>query len=482
MQRGKVWIVDDDSSIRWVLERALSSAGIECISFENADAVLAALSQDHAAQGNPEVILSDIRMPGLDGLTLLNQIKQSHPQLPVIIMTAHSDLDAAVSAYQHGAFDYLPKPFDIDETVALVERARSHYREQHQSAANPQLPVSVSDMIGEAPAMQEVYRIIGRLSRSSISVLINGESGTGKELVAHALHRHSPRASAPFIALNMAAIPKDLIESELFGHEKGAFTGANQVRHGRFEQANGGSLFLDEIGDMPLDIQTRLLRVLAEGQFYRVGGYAPVKVDVRIIAATHQNLEQRVAESKFREDLYHRLNVIRVQLPPLRDRVEDIPRLAHHFLQQTAKELGVEAKVLHPDSELALMRLPWSGNVRQLENVCRWLTVMAASKEILVQDLPADLLGNPPTEQAGNSPLSRSALLSENSWSQLLAEWAQHALKEGKTDLLSDALPLLERTLLNCALEYTHGHKQEAARLLGWGRNTITRKLKELGL
>ncbi|OKP03595.1 nitrogen regulation protein NR(I) [Xenorhabdus eapokensis] len=475
MQRGKVWIVDDDSSIRWVLERALSGAGMECISFENADAVLAALGQ-----GNPEVILSDIRMPGLDGLSLLNRIKQSHPQLPVIIMTAHSDLDAAVSAYQHGAFDYLPKPFDIDETVALVERALSHYREQHQSAANPQLPVSVSDMIGEAPAMQEVYRIIGRLSRSSISVLINGESGTGKELVAHALHRHSPCASAPFIALNMAAIPKDLIESELFGHEKGAFTGANQVRHGRFEQANGGSLFLDEIGDMPLDIQTRLLRVLAEGQFYRVGGYAPVKVNVRIIAATHQNLEQRVAEGKFREDLYHRLNVIRVQLPPLRDRVEDIPRLAHHFLQQTAKELGVEAKVLHPDTELALMRLPWSGNVRQLENVCRWLTVMAASKEVLVQDLPADLIGNQPTGQTGNSSIARSTL--PENWSQLLAEWAKHALKEGKTDLLADALPLLERTLLNCALEYTNGHKQEAARLLGWGRNTITRKLKELGL
>ncbi|MBC8950274.1 MULTISPECIES: nitrogen regulation protein NR(I) [Xenorhabdus] len=476
MQRGKVWIVDDDSSIRWVLERALSGAGMECISFENADAVLTALGQS-----NPEVILSDIRMPGLDGLSLLNQIKQSHPQLPVIIMTAHSDLDAAVSAYQHGAFDYLPKPFDIDETVALVERALSHYREQHQSASSPQLPVSVSDMIGEAPAMQEVYRIIGRLSRSSISVLINGESGTGKELVAHALHRHSPRASAPFIALNMAAIPKDLIESELFGHEKGAFTGANQVRHGRFEQANGGSLFLDEIGDMPLDIQTRLLRVLAEGQFYRVGGYAPVKVNVRIIAATHQNLEQRVAEGKFREDLYHRLNVIRVQLPPLRDRVEDIPRLAHHFLQQTAKELGVEAKVLHPDTELALMRLPWSGNVRQLENVCRWLTVMAASKEVLVQDLPADLIGNQLAGQAGNASVTRSTSPSED-WPQLLAEWAQHALKEGKTDLLADALPLLERTLLNCALEYTNGHKQEAARLLGWGRNTITRKLKELGL
>ncbi|WP_340620113.1 nitrogen regulation protein NR(I) [Xenorhabdus siamensis] len=475
MQRGKIWIVDDDSSIRWVLERALNGAGMECTSFENADSVLAALSQDC-----PEVLLSDIRMPGLDGLSLLNQIKQNYPQLPVIIMTAHSDLDAAVSAYQHGAFDYLPKPFDIDETVALVERALSHSWEQQHSSRNSKITSSVSEMIGEAPAMQEVYRIIGRLSRSSISVLINGESGTGKELVAHALHRHSPRATAPFIALNMAAIPKDLIESELFGHEKGAFTGANQVRHGRFEQANGGSLFLDEIGDMPLDIQTRLLRVLAEGQFYRVGGYAPVKVDVRIIAATHQNLEQRVKEGKFREDLYHRLNVIRVQLPPLRDRVEDIPRLAQHFLQQTAKELGVEAKTLHPDTESALMHLSWSGNVRQLENVCRWLTVMAASKEILVQDLPSDLIENQSSKQTNHPPASLP--LSSGDWSQQLAAWAEKALQEGRVDLLSDILPRLERTLLNCALTHTNGHKQEAARLLGWGRNTITRKLKELGL
>ncbi|WP_416777114.1 nitrogen regulation protein NR(I) [Xenorhabdus budapestensis] len=475
MQRGKIWIVDDDSSIRWVLERALSGAGMECISFENADSVLAALSQ-----GCPDVLLSDIRMPGLDGLSLLNQIKQNYPQLPVIIMTAHSDLDAAVSAYQHGAFDYLPKPFDIDETVALVERALSHSREQQHSSRNSKISSSVSEMIGEAPAMQEVYRIIGRLSRSSISVLINGESGTGKELVAHALHRHSPRAAAPFIALNMAAIPKDLIESELFGHEKGAFTGANQIRHGRFEQANGGSLFLDEIGDMPLDIQTRLLRVLAEGQFYRVGGYAPVKVDVRIIAATHQHLEQRVKEGKFREDLYHRLNVIRVQLPPLRDRAEDIPRLAQHFLQQTAKELGVEAKTLHPDTETALMHLSWSGNVRQLENVCRWLTVMAASKEILVQDLPTDLIESQSSKQTDNLPVS--LLSSSGDWSQQLASWAEKALQEGQVDLLSDVLPRLERTLLSCALTHTNGHKQEAARLLGWGRNTITRKLKELGL
>ncbi|MDR0218133.1 MAG: nitrogen regulation protein NR(I) [Enterobacteriaceae bacterium] len=491
MQRGKIWIVDDDSSIRWVLERALKSAGMECISFENADAVLAALAKVNAeakdnpeAQDQPEVLLSDIRMPGLDGLSLLNRVKQVSPQLPVIIMTAHSDLDAAVSAYQHGAFDYLPKPFDIDETVALVERAlvfyrEQHYREQQHTSHNPKITPSVSEMIGEAPAMQEVYRIIGRLSRSSISVLINGESGTGKELVAQALHRHSPRSATPFIALNMAAIPKDLIESELFGHEKGAFTGANQVRHGRFEQANGGSLFLDEIGDMPLDIQTRLLRVLAEGQFYRVGGYAPVKVDVRIIAATHQNLEQRVKEGKFREDLYHRLNVIRMQLPPLRDRAEDIPRLAQHFLQQTAKELGVEAKELHPETEKALMNLSWSGNVRQLENVCRWLTVMAASKEILPRDLPADLIEHQSGEHIDKISVFQSS--SPEEWSQQLAAWAKNALQNGCTDLLSDALPLLERTLLNCALAHTNGHKQEAARLLGWGRNTITRKLKEFG-
>ncbi|OCQ54204.1 Nitrogen regulation protein NR(I) [Photorhabdus australis subsp. thailandensis] len=483
MQPGKIWIVDDDNSIRWVLERALSNTGMECTCFTDAGSVLTAL-----AQNTPDVLISDIRMPGMNGLNLLNSIKQSNPLLPVIIMTAHSDLDAAVSAYQQGAFDYLPKPFDIDEAVALMERALGHSREQNQPTRNPLAITPVSDMIGEAPAMQDVYRIIGRLSRSSISVLINGESGTGKELVAHALHRHSPRANQPFIALNMAAIPKDLIESELFGHEKGAFTGANQVRHGRFEQANHGSLFLDEIGDMPLDIQTRLLRVLAEGQFYRIGGYAPVKVDVRIIAATHQDLERLVQKGKFREDLYHRLNVIRMQLPPLRDRVEDIPRLTRHFLQQTAKELSVETKILHRDAEMALMRLSWPGNVRQLENICRWLTVMAASQEVLIQDLPAELFEPHHVETGTTTPVNTIPAsttpintMPEN-WPQLLTHWATNALENGQQDLLSEALPLLERTLLNCALKHTKGHKQEAARLLGWGRNTITRKLKELGL
>lgn len=470
MQKGNVWVVDDDSSIRWVLERAITREGISCRVFEHANDVLNALNTEL-----PDVLLSDIRMPDIDGLSLLNTIKESYPTLPVIIMTAHSDLDAAVNAYQQGAFDYLPKPFDIDETLALIDRAITHYREQKQPNIDDNALQSVSDMIGEAPAMQEVYRIIGRLSRSSISVLINGESGTGKELVAHALHRHSPRASAPFIALNMAAIPKDLIESELFGHEKGAFTGASQVRQGRFEQANGGSLFLDEIGDMPLDIQTRLLRVLAEGQFYRVGGYAPVKVDVRIIAATHQDLEKRVNEGDFREDLYHRLNVIRIQLPPLRDRAEDIPSLARYFLQKTAKELGVEAKILHQQTLQIMMEYSWSGNVRQLENVCRWLTVMTASQEIMPQDLPPEIRQIDEKNKNINRQTSQH-------WSYHLAQWADETLGEGKENILNDALPQFERTLLLSALAYTQGHKQDAARLLGWGRNTLTRKLKELGI
>jgi len=470
MQQGIVWIVDDDSSIRWVLERALTGAGLVCTTFESSHDVLDAL-----ATKTPDVLLSDIRMPGMDGLGLLKQIKKRHPMLPVIIMTAHSDLDAAVSAYQQGAFDYLPKPFDIDEAVALTERAISHYQEQQQPR-HQQEDGPTTDIIGEAPAMQDVFRIIGRLSRSSISVLINGESGTGKELVAHALHRHSPRVKAPFIALNMAAIPKDLIESELFGHEKGAFTGAGQVRQGRFEQADGGTLFLDEIGDMPLDVQTRLLRVLADGQFYRVGGYAPVKVDVRIIAATHQNLELRVQEGKFREDLFHRLNVIRIHLPPLRERREDIPRLANYFLQTAARELGVETKILHTDTINALTHMTWPGNVRQLENTCRWLTVMAAGQEVLLQDLPPELFDNTVPQENTSSPSI------PESWSGLLGQWAERALRSGHQDLLSEAQPEMERVLLTTALQHTRGHKQEAARLLGWGRNTLTRKLKELGM
>lgn len=469
MQRRIAWVVDDDSAIRWVLERALTTANIDTVVFDNAVQALEALNTQ-----TPDVMLSDIRMPGMDGLTLLKRIKQQHPLLPVIIMTAHSDLDAAVSAYQQGAFDYLPKPFDLDDAVALVERAINHYQEQQQPTRSRPTGDPSTDIIGEAPAMQDVFRIIGRLSRSSISVLINGESGTGKELVAQALHRHSPRGKAPFIALNMAAIPKELIESELFGHEKGAFTGANQIRQGRFEQADGGTLFLDEIGDMPLDVQTRLLRVLADGQFYRVGGYASVKVDVRIIAATHQNLDLRVQQGLFRDDLFHRLNVIRVHLPPLRERREDIPRLTQHFLLMAAKELGVEAKNLHPETEAALVRLSWPGNVRQLENTCRWLTVMAAGQDLLVQDLPEELFST--ISEASGNPLESS------SWPTLLARWANSALRSGRQDLLPEAQRELERTLLNSALRHTQGHKQEAARLLGWGRNTLTRKIKELAI
>ncbi|WP_050933082.1 nitrogen regulation protein NR(I), partial [Vibrio harveyi] len=384
MSKGYVWVVDDDSSIRWVMEKTLSSANIKCETYADGESVLMALEREV-----PDVLVSDIRMPGIDGLELLKQVQRDYPDLPVIIMTAHSDLDAAVNAYQKGAFEYLPKPFDIDETLTLVERAIAHSQENKREQLLPDdIPTDTPEIIGEAPAMQEVFRAIGRLSRSSISVLINGESGTGKELVAHALHRHSPRANKPFIALNMAAIPKDLIESELFGHEKGAFTGANSVRQGRFEQANGGTLFLDEIGDMPLDIQTRLLRVLADGQFYRVGGHSPIRVDVRIVAATHQNLEKLVHEGDFREDLFHRLNVIRVQIPALRERKQDIEKLTQHFLVRAADELGVETKTLHPSSVEILNRLDWPGNVRQLENICRWLTVMASGSEVLPSDLP----------------------------------------------------------------------------------------------
>ncbi|MGL5781290.1 MAG: nitrogen regulation protein NR(I) [Plesiomonas shigelloides] len=470
MTKGRVWVVDDDSAIRWVLDKALSSSQIRCETFDSAAAVLDALQQS-----KPDVLLSDIRMPGMDGLTLLGQLQQQAPQLPVIIMTAHSDLDAAVSAYQRGAFDYLPKPFDLDEAVALVERALQHSFEQRQQRTPANEPVrgAQSEIIGEAPAMQEVFRAIGRLSRTAISVLINGESGTGKELIAHALHRHSPRANAPFIALNMAAIPKDLIESELFGHEKGAFTGAGAVRQGRFEQANGGTLFLDEIGDMPLDIQTRLLRVLADGQFYRVGGHTPLHVDVRIIAATHQDLEARVREGQFREDLFHRLNVIRLQLPALRERRQDIAALSRHFLLSAARELGVEAKTLHPDTLRVMSEFHWPGNVRQLENICRGLTVMAAGKEIFVSDLPAEL-----TRPASSVDTAASAL----NWQQPLQQWVLQQLARGQEDLLTTLQPEFEQLLLDAALQHTRGHKQEAARLLGWGRNTLTRKLKELGI
>lgn len=468
MSAEPVWIVDDDSSIRWVLQKALQAANIPCFSFENPEDLLLQLETEQP----PEVIVSDIRMPQMDGMVLLREVHKRYKHIPVIIMTAHSDLDSAVNAYQSGAFEYLPKPFDIDEAVNLVQRAITHVREQSSKNQPPEL-VKATEIIGEAPAMQEVFRAVGRLSRSSISVLINGQSGTGKELVAHALHRHSPRKDNTFIALNMAAIPADLIESELFGHEKGAFTGAQAARQGRFEQANGGTLFLDEIGDMPLDVQTRLLRVLADGQFYRVGGHNPVSVDVRIIAATHQNLEQRVSEGKFREDLYHRLNVIRIHIPTLSERREDIPILAAHFLQKAGAELAVEVKSLSKETKKILANLPWPGNVRQLENMCRWLTVMASGQEVLPHDLPPEINQQPvlveKTAQAGD-------------WQTFLASWADNQLQSGHNNILDDAIMSFERILLERALHYTHGHKQDAAKRLGWGRNTLTRKLKELNM
>ncbi|QIK38993.1 nitrogen regulation protein NR(I) [Caldichromatium japonicum] len=458
-----VWVIDDDRSIRWVLERALRKAGMEVTCFVDGVGVMGALERNR-----PDVILTDIRMPGIDGLELLRQVTSRHPHLPVIIMTAHTDLESAVSAFQDGAFEYLPKPFDIDEAISQINRAcrrgRAEQPEETISATAPEL-------VGEAPAMQEVFRAIGRLARSHVTVLINGESGTGKELVARALHRHSPRRDHPFIALNMAAIPRDLLESELFGHERGAFTGAQSKREGRFEQADGGTLFLDEIGDMPPELQTRLLRVLATGEFYRVGGLAPVRVDVRIIAATHQDLEQLVRQGRFREDLFHRLNVIRIRLPPLRERREDIPLLMRHFLAQAARELDCEPKTLSPEAIKHLKHFDWPGNVRQLENTARWLTVMAAGKYIHADDLPPEIQGTSvePTADA-------------TAWEQALRRWAQQRLLEGGAALLDDALPLFERTLIQVALEQTGGRRQEAARLLGWGRNTLTRKLKELHL
>ncbi|MCP3128900.1 nitrogen regulation protein NR(I) [Shewanella sp. KJ2020] len=464
----QVWILDDDSSIRWVLEKALQGAKLSTASFAAAESLWQALEISQ-----PRVIVSDIRMPGTDGLSLLERLQIHYPHIPVIIMTAHSDLDSAVSAYQAGAFEYLPKPFDIDEAISLVERALTHATEQ-SPAPTQETQVKTPEIIGEAPAMQEVFRAIGRLSRSSISVLINGQSGTGKELVAGALHKHSPRKDKPFIALNMAAIPKDLIESELFGHEKGAFTGAANVRQGRFEQANGGTLFLDEIGDMPLDVQTRLLRVLADGQFYRVGGHSAVQVDVRIIAATHQDLELLVQKGGFREDLFHRLNVIRVHLPPLSQRREDIPQLATHFLASAAKEIGVETKIMTKETAAKLSQLPWPGNVRQLENTCRWLTVMASGQEILPQDLPPELLKEPVS-------VAHAAKGSQD-WQSALTEWIDQKLSEGNSDLLTEVQPAFERILLETALRHTQGHKQEAAKRLGWGRNTLTRKLKELSM
>ena len=458
-----VWIVDDDRSILWVLEKALSREGIDCETFGSANEALARLERVE-----PSVVMSDIRMPGRSGLELLQVLRERLPKLPVIIMTAFSDLDSAVSAFQGGAFEYLPKPFDVDQAVELVHRALAHTQlseeEEQEEAVAPEI-------LGQAPAMQEVFRAIGRLSQSHTTVLITGESGTGKELVARALHRHSPRAGKPFIALNTAAIPRDLLESELFGHERGAFTGAQSQRRGRFEQADGGTLFLDEIGDMPAELQTRLLRVLADGTFYRVGGHAPIKVNVRVIAATHQNLEKKVQDGSFREDLFHRLNVIRLRLAPLRERREDIPMLARHFMQKSARELGVEPKRLSEGALKALVGLPWTGNVRQLENVCHYLTVMSPGQVVELADLPSDILG----EQAASAP-------SASNWLDALQREADTRLSQGQSAILEELSPAFERILIEAALRHTGGRRIEAAHLLGWGRNTLTRKIQELGL
>ncbi|HEY0684458.1 MAG TPA: nitrogen regulation protein NR(I) [Steroidobacter sp.] len=462
MKTLNVWLVDDDASIRWVLERALRQGGMAPTAFDHADTALAALRRDR-----PDVLITDIRMPGRSGLELLTEIRDSQPELPVIVMTAHSDLDSAVAAYQGGAFEYLPKPFDIDQAVDLVRRAaQQRIRVEEATTEARRIP----EMLGQAPAMQEVFRAIGRLSRSSMTVLITGESGTGKELVARALHRHSPRANKAFIALNTSAFTADLLESELFGHEKGSFTGADAQRRGRFEQADGGTLFLDEIGDMSPQLQTRLLRVLAEGEFYRVGGQVPVRVDVRVIAATHQDLAERVKQNLFREDLLHRLNVIRIEVPPLRQRREDIPELLMHYLTDAAVELGVEPKTLTPEAAAALSNFDWPGNVRQLVNACRRLTVTAPGREIKAEDIPSDLGGVP-----GPAKL-------QDEWTRQLTNWAEKRLAAGETPLLDDAMPEFERTLIRAALRKAEGGRQEAAKLLGWGRNTLTRKLKELAM
>jgi two-component system nitrogen regulation response regulator GlnG len=455
-----VWIVDDDRSIRWVIEKALSREGIAFNSFSSAQDALDALSG-----ASPEVLVSDIRMPGLSGLELLNTVKQRLPAVPVIVMTAYSDLDSAVAAFQGGAYEYLPKPFDIDQAVELIRRALDESRRETLAVETVSQP---KEILGQAPAMQEVFRAIGRLSQSAATVLITGESGTGKELVARALHRHSARAPKPFVAINTAAMPKDLLESELFGHERGSFTGAQQQRRGRFEQAEGGTLFLDEIGDMPPELQTRLLRVLSDGSYYRVGGHQQIKASVRVIAATHQNLEQRVREGTFREDLYHRLNVIRLRLPSLRERGEDIPLLARHFLASSAKQLGVEAKRLSEDALAHLARLDFPGNVRQLENLCHWLTVMAPGQVVEVGDLPAEF----------RDPVPDTA----SDWLAGLEHEAEKRLARGETGILDGLTRQFERALITRALARTGGRRIEAANLLGMGRNTITRKIQELGI
>lgn len=460
-----IWIIDDDKSIRWVFEKALARTDMEFKTFSSVAEALNALDREQ-----PQVVVSDIRMPNGSGLDFLSEIKQKYPDIPVIIMTAYSDLESAVAAFQGGAFEYLAKPFDVDQAMEIIRRAVDESTRQASDGANNIGLEETPEIIGQAPSMQEVFRAIGRLSRSHATVLINGESGSGKELVARALHRHSPRGDKPFIAINTAAIPKDLLESELFGHERGAFTGAQAARRGRFEQADTGTLFLDEIGDMPSDLQTRLLRVLSDGQFYRVGGHQPIKVNVRIIAATHQDLEERVKVGLFREDLFHRLNVIRLRLPALRERREDIPLLIKHFLHQSAAELGVETKQPSVAALKYLSAVNWSGNVRQLENVCHWLTVMAPGQNIDIADLPPEL--------KDDTTKSTAAL----SWQEALASDVMDALNRGEQQVLESRTHIFERILITKALEHTHGRRIEAANQLGMGRNTLTRKIQELGI
>ena len=458
MDKGDIWVVDDDESIRWVLEKGLSENGIEVETFDSANKVIKKLETE-----NPSLILTDIKMPGKSGIDLLDEVKELRPEIPIIIMTAHSDLESAVESYEHGAWEYLPKPFDIEEAVSMVQRATAKDNSKIDETSE-----SKAEIIGEAPAMQEVFRAIGKLTNSSSTVLLSGQSGTGKELVAKALYQHSPRKENSFIALNMADIPKDLLEAELFGHEKGAFTGADEKRIGRFEQANDGTLFLDEIGDMPLETQTRLLRVLSNGEFYRVGGREPIKVDVRIITATNQNLEELVKSGEFREDLFHRLNVIKLSLPKLNERKEDIPDLVKHFFQKSSEDLKEEKKYLSEEVENYFKTLSWPGNVRQLENTCRWLTVMSPSKEVKLEDLPDELK----IENAEE----------ENNWKIVLQSWSENYLENGNKNLLEEVGPEFERTLISVALNKTKGKKKEAAELLGWGRNTLSRKIKELGI
>ena len=462
MPTKPVWIIDDDRSIRWVLEKALARESIEFKSFASADEAMQTLATEM-----PQVVVSDIRMPGSSGLELLQTLRERYPLIPVIIMTAYSDLESAVSSFQGGAFEYLSKPFDVNHATDLIRRAL-----EQSLRKNPPVETTLAapDILGHAHAMQEVFRAIGRLAQSHATVLINGESGTGKELVAHALHRHSPRAAQPFVAINTAAIPKDLLESELFGHERGAFTGATAVRHGRFEQAEGGTLFLDEIGDMPAELQTRLLRVLSDGNFYRIGGHQPIKANVRIIAATHQNLDERVKLGLFREDLFHRLNVIRLRLPPLRERREDIPLLAKYFLQKSASDLGVEQKNLSVAAIQYLMAQDFPGNVRQLENLCHWLTVMTPSQQVEIADLPPEW----------RTAQTSSALVGE--WRNALAQQVTLALQRGDQNILDNLNRQFESTLITQALQHTGGRRIEAATLLGMGRNTLTRKIQELGL